>query len=144
MAHLSIYLCWFIYIWFYSYLSIRAFSHLSIYVGSYVFDSIHIYLLESFHIYLSIYLSVYLSIYLSQYSNMIACLSLPSLSLTYSFSLPLTHNLPPLSLYIWFVLWHINHCRLFYAKSGLCIYIYIYIYIYIRYMICKHFSSIRF
>ena len=35
---------------------------------------------------------------------------------------------------IWFgwVLWHINHCRLFNAKSF--IYIYIYIYIYIKYI----------
>ena len=29
------------------------------------------------------------------------------------------------------VLWHINHCRLFNAKS--------FLYIYIKYMICKHF-----
>ena len=35
-----------------------------------------------------------------------------------------------------FVLWHINHCCLFNAKSSLSLYIYIYIYIY---MICKHF-----
>ena len=39
---------------------------------------------------------------------------------------------------IWFgwVLWHINHWRLFNAKSSL--------YIYIRYMICKHILLIIF
>ena len=39
---------------------------------------------------------------------------------------------------IWFgwVLWHINHCRLFNAKSSL--------YIYIEYMICKHVLLIAF
>ena len=39
---------------------------------------------------------------------------------------------------IWFgwVLWHINHCRLFNAKSSL--------YIYIKFMICKHIMLIRF
>ena len=36
---------------------------------------------------------------------------------------------------VWFdwVLWHINHCGLFNAKSGL--------FIYIKYMICKHKST---
>ena len=35
-----------------------------------------------------------------------------------------------------FVLWHINHCRLFNAKSSL--------YIHIKYMICKHILLIKF
>ena len=39
---------------------------------------------------------------------------------------------------VWFglVLWHINHCRLFNAKSSL--------YMYIKYMICKHILLITF
>ena len=38
------------------------------------------------------------------------------------------------------VLWHINHCRLFNAKS----FMYIYIYIYIKYTISKHILLITF
>ena len=38
--------------------------------------------------------------------------------------------------YVGLVLWHINHCRLFEAKSSL--------YIYIKYKISKHISSITF